>query len=183
MDSSGSAPIPPAASAPHRTAHLGWRLLALVYDLFPAFALAIAYGAVLTGAAALAGRPDLSGLAWAGPLIALGLWATIGAYFVLSWARGGQTLGMRPWGLRVVGDDGKAAARAALLKRYAWATLPAVLVIELAGLMPWDDARLPFGVAAAVAVSGWLWAAVDRDHVPLHDRLSRTRLVRRVSAA
>ncbi|HAI58664.1 MAG TPA: hypothetical protein DCM32_02135 [Xanthomonadaceae bacterium] len=166
-----------------RPAHLGWRLLALVYDLFPAFALTIAYGALITGVAALAGQPDLSDLRWFKPLNALGLWAAVGAYFVLSWARGGQTLGMRPWALRVVGDDGAPAARAALLKRYAWATLPAVAVIGLAGLVPWNDARLPFGVAAAVAVLGWLWAAIDRDRAPLHDRLSRTRLVRRVNAA
>ena len=166
-----------------RTAHLGWRLLALVYDLFPAFALTIAYGALVTGVATLAGRPDISDLHWLKPLNALGLWAAIGAYFALSWARGGQTLGMRPWALRVVGVDGERAPRLSLAKRYAWATLPAVVVIELAGLVAWDDARLPFAAAAGVAALGWLWAAVDREGVPLHDRLSGTRLVRRVNAA
>ena len=165
-----------------RPAHVGWRLLALTYDLFAVFALSIAFGAVLTLVAWALGHPDLSDLPWMGPLIALGLWAVIGAYFVVSWARGGQTLGMRPWRLRVVGADGRPASIRALVQRYAFATAPAVIAIEIAGLVSWPDARVPFSIAAGVALAGFAWAFVDRERVPLHDRLSATRFVRLVSA-
>lgn len=173
-----TAPLPEARPAP-----LGWRLLALVYDLFPAFALCLAFGAAVTALAWALGHPDLSDLPWAGPLLATGVWAFAGAYFVLSWHRGGQTLGMRPWRLRVVGAEGRPAAFAALAKRYAWATLPAFVGLELAALLPWPTPDAPFWVAGALALAGWLWALVDRDHLPLHDRLSGTRFVRLVSAA
>lgn len=172
---------PPAPAA--RPAHVGWRLVALTYDLFAVFALSIAFGAVLTAVAYALGHPDLSDLPWMGPLIALGLWAVIGAYFVLSWARGGQTLGMRAWRLRVVGSDGRPAPLRALLRRYAWATAPAVVAIEIAGLLRWPNAWWPFGIAAGVALAGFAWALVDRERLPLHDRLSATRFVRLISAA
>ncbi len=164
-------------------AHLGWRLLALLYDLFPAFALCLLFGAGVTAFAWALGHPDLSDLPWAGPLLALGVWAFMGAYFVLSWARGGQTLGMRPWRLQVVAVSGRPAAVGALLKRYAWATAPAFIALELAALVAWSAAATPFWIALAVLVGGWVWCVVDRDGVPLHDRLSATRFVRRVSAA
>ena len=38
------------------------------------------------------------------------MWLLVGAYFVLSWGRGGQTMGMRPWRLRVLAADGKPAS-------------------------------------------------------------------------
>lgn len=166
-----------------RPAHLGWRLLALTYDLFPAFALVVAFGAIVTALAAVAGQPDLSATPWAGPLLATGVWAFAGAYFVLSWARGGQTLGMRPWRLRVVGANGHAAAPGALFQRYAWATLPAFVGLELAALVAWPAPGTPFWIAAGLALGGWFWAFIDREGLPLHDRLSGTRLVRVLSAA
>jgi uncharacterized RDD family membrane protein YckC len=166
-----------------RAAGLGWRLLALVYDLFPAFALALAFGAIVTAIAAALGHPDLSGLPWMAPLLVLGVWAFTGGYFVLSWSRGGQTLGMRPWRLKVVTPLGGQPSRAALLRRYAAATVPAIAAVELAALLPGIERLLPFWIGAGVALAGLLWALVDRDGAALHDRLSGTRFVRLVSAA
>ena len=89
---------------PTRDAHIGWRLLALVYDLFPVAGLWFLVAAVfvlLHGDAVTGGA-----LGW---LEFVALWSVTGAYAILSWRRGGQTLGMRPWRLRVRAPDGGAA--------------------------------------------------------------------------
>ena len=38
-------------------------------------------------------------------MVFIALWAAIGAYAVVSWRRGGQTIGMRAWRLRVTGPQ------------------------------------------------------------------------------
>ena len=78
-----------------------------------------------------------------------------GLYAVLSWGRGGQTLGMRPWRLKVVAANGSAPQWGALCMRYTVATLS----LLLAGI-------------------GFWWAWVDRDQLTWHDRASGTRMVR-----
>lgn len=166
-----------------RPASLGWRLLALVYDLFPVFALALVFGALVTAVAAAFGHPDVSDLPWMAPVLVIGLWAFTGGYFVFSWSRGGQTMGMRPWRLKVVTPEGATPSRAALVRRYAAATVPAIVVIELVALLPGIDRMLPFWIGGGVAVAGLLWSLLDRDGAALHDRLSNTRFVRLISAA
>jgi uncharacterized RDD family membrane protein YckC len=161
-----------------RPAHLGWRLLALVYDLFPVFALVLAFGAVVTALAAAIGHPDLSALPWMGPLIVFGAWSAAGAYFVLSWSRGGQTLGMRPWRLKVVAIDGTLASRMTLVRRYAFATVPAILSIGLVALVPGIEPLLPFLIGAGIAALGPLWSLLGRDGTALYDRLAGTHFVR-----
>lgn len=170
--------IPQARPAP-----LGWRLLALVYDFFPVFALALVFGALVTAVAAALGHPDISDLPWMKPILVVGLWGFTGGYFVISWARGGQTLGMRPWRLKVVTPEGATPTRASLLRRYAAATVPAILAVFVVALLPGIDRLLPFWVGSGVAAAGLLWSLVDRDGAALHDRLSGTRFVRLVSAA
>src|SRR3546814_1482331 len=71
----------------------------------------------------IAGHPDvhdniapLSGLQW---LLWITCWLLSGLYAVVSWRRGGQTLGMRPWRLAVVGADGSVPSWRALCGRYA----------------------------------------------------------------
>src|SRR3546814_7402112 len=58
----------------------------------------------------------LSGLQW---LLWITCWLLSGLYAVVSWRRGGQTLGMRPWRLAVVGADGSVPSWRALCVRYA----------------------------------------------------------------
>lgn len=137
---------------------VGWRLLALVYDALPVLALWLAVGAVFTVGYTLAGhgvreniRP-FSALQW---IEWLCCWLVTGAYAVLSWRRGGQTLGMRPWRLRVIAADGGEASVRALCKRYAVGTLSL-----LAGGL------------------GFWWAWIDRDRLTWHDRASGTRMQR-----
>ncbi len=142
----------PARAPAAAPAHLGWRVLALVYDFFPVLALWFAAsGAVLL---ARGGEPVVPGSAASWLEMAF-LWLVTGAYAVLSWRRGGQTLGMRPWRLKVVGSDGRPVAARALALRYAVATV----------------SLLAFGL-------GFLWSLADRERRTWHDRVAGTRMVR-----
>lgn len=137
---------------------LGWRLLALLYDLWPVLALWMLVSAVFNVGYTLSGHAAREYIA---PFTALWwcLWLVcwwVGAgYAVLSWARGGQTLGMRPWRLRLVSLDGTPPTRLALLKRYAVGNLSLLL-----------------------GGAGFWWAWVDRDRLTWHDRVSGTGLIR-----
>lgn len=135
-----------------------WRMLALLYDLWPAVALwmllsaAFTLGYYLTGHGARQNIAPFSALQIA---LWLACWLVTGAYAVISWRRGGQTLGMRPWRLKVVAADGGAPSWRALCMRFAVATFSSLLV----GL-------------------GFWWAWVDRKKLTWHDRASGTRMVR-----
>lgn len=101
-------------------AALGWRLLAAVYDLLPLLALWMLVSAALL--LARGGEPVVPGSATAWIELVL-LWAVAGLYAGLSWRRGGQTMGMRAWRLRVVDASGSSPAARAVALRYAVATL------------------------------------------------------------
>jgi len=77
-----------------------------------------------------------------------------GAYFVGFWTRGGQTLPMKTWHIRVVRRDGAPLGFGRAIHRY----LLALLGTLAAGL-------------------GFAWALLDRDRQFLHDRLAGTALV------
>lgn len=99
----------------------------------------------------------LSGSALSGWLrhaFQLYLFLVIGLYFAGSWRRGGQTLAMRTWKLRVVGADGSRISVRQAVLRYlcAWPCL------ALGGI-------------------GILYAPLDRERQFLHDRLAGTRIV------
>ena len=148
-------PSPPAPARPL----LGWRLLALVYDALPVVALWMLLSTAFTFGYTFLGRHPVaeniapfSALQW---LLWLCCWIVTALYATLSWRRGGQTLGMRPWRLKVVGADGGVPAAGQLWMRYAIGSLSL-----LAGGL------------------GFWWAWIDRDRLAWHDRASGTRLVR-----
>ena len=151
----GSSP-PPAPARPL----LGWRLLALVYDALPVVALWMLLSTAFTFGYTFLGRHPVaeniapfSALQW---LLWLCCWIVTALYATLSWRRGGQTLGMRPWRLEVVAANGGEPTTRVLWQRYAMATLS----LLAAGLGLW-------------------WAWVDREGLTWHDRASGTRLQRR----
>jgi uncharacterized RDD family membrane protein YckC len=154
-DPSASTPDSKPRSA--QPAHLGWRLLAMVYDLFPLLALWFATSAIVYFARGQVPVRPGSVAAWS--LLAL-LWAVTGAYFVMSWRRGGATIGMRPWRLKVLAADGRPAIFGALCLRYVVATLS----LSVAGL-------------------GFAWALFDDEHRCWHDIAAGTRFVRMDPAA
>ncbi|MEN1941659.1 RDD family protein [Luteimonas sp. MJ174] len=148
--------VPASASARHG-AFIGRRMLSMLYDLLPVLALWFLLGFLFALGYTLAGhgtRENIepwSLLQW---LLWLCCWAITGGYATVSWRRGGQTLGMRPWRLRVVTADGGMPAWPAMWLRYAVATL-----------------------SLAAAGLGFWWAWIDRDRLTWHDRAAGTRVV------
>ncbi len=149
---------PAVDSAARHPPLIGWRMLALVYDLLPVVALwfLVAVPFVLLDVA-ISGDvrhniPPFSLLWWLLWLACLGV---TGLYATASWKRGGQTLGMRPWRLRVTGSDGGAPGGRALWLRY-----------------------LVGGLSLLAGGLGFWWAWVDRDRLTWHDRASGTRMLR-----
>jgi uncharacterized RDD family membrane protein YckC len=135
-------------------ASLWLRLAAAIYDLFPLLALwMVSAGIVLLAAH---GEVDVAHPSFAYRFaLRSALVAVTAAYFVVSWSRGGQTIGMRAWRLRVVGADGRA--------------------------LTWARALLRFGVALISLVAlgaGFIWCLVDREKRAWHDLAARTVLVR-----
>lgn len=139
---------------PSEPAPLWLRLGAAVYDLFPLVALWMLVAALFLlgarGAVDVAHPPFAYHLA-----LQLALLGVTAAYFVVSWSRGGQTIGMRAWRLRVVDAGGRA--------------------------LPWPRALLRF-VAAIVSLGalglGFLWCLFDRDGRAWHDMAARSIVAR-----
>ena len=146
-----TAPTPPRA-------HIPWRLLALFYDLWPVMALWF-LTAVPFMLVDVAIHDDVrhniepfSLMQW---LLWLTCWAVAGIYATWSWRRGGQTLGMRPWRIRLVTADGTTPGWGDLWRRYLVGTAS----LLLGGI-------------------GFFWAWFDRDRLTWHDRASNTHIVR-----
>jgi uncharacterized RDD family membrane protein YckC len=133
------------------------RAAALVYDAFLLAALLMIFTVAalfLTHGKAIV--PETAG-DWV-YLYRAGLVAVIAGYYIVNWLRSGQTLGMRAWRLRAVDSSGNRMSLAAALLRAAL------------GFLAWAPAAL-----------GVLWLYLDPDHLALHDRFSRTRVVRLTS--
>jgi uncharacterized RDD family membrane protein YckC len=135
------------------SAGFGRRLAALFYDSLLLAALLITYTAValvFTRGEAL--TEHSAGLWWY--LYRAGEILLIAGYFVLNWTRSGQTLGMRAWHLHALTDSGKPLTFAPAVLRF------------LCAVLAWTPAAL-----------GVLWLYVDPNHLALHDRLSKTRVL------
>ena len=150
--------VPATATPPRPRALVGWRLLSLFYDLWPVAALwmlvavpFVALDAFIAGDV----RHNIAPGSLLSQLQFLCSLAVAGGYATLSWRRGGQTLGMRPWRLKLVTADGGTAGWKALWLRY----LVGLLSLAAGGL-------------------GFWWAWIDRDRRTWHDRASGTHLVR-----
>jgi uncharacterized RDD family membrane protein YckC len=135
------------------SAGFGRRVAALLYDsvLLAALLVIFTSGAVfLNHRVAL--EPKTAGT-WV-YLYRAGLVAVIAGYYLLNWTRSGQTLGMRAWHLRAVTESGKPVGWKAAALRFVF------------GILAWAPAAL-----------GVLWLYADSEHLALHDRLSKTRVI------
>ena len=142
MDSGALAPPGPTVPG------IGRRVLSMLYESLIVFAVAFFAGLAFYGAThgRLSGNTRL--------VFQLYLFLILGAYFIACWSRGGRTLPMQTWKMRVGRADNLpiGVGRAALRYVLAWPSL------------------LLFGV-------GVFWAFFDRDRQFLHDRLAGTRVV------
>jgi uncharacterized RDD family membrane protein YckC len=140
------------------SAGFGRRFAALVYDAVLLSALLMIYTAAsiaFTKGQVAVSRESAGGWFYAYRAGELGV---IAGYYILNWVRSGQTLGMRAWHLRAVSDLGKPLSGASAALRF------------LCGFLAWPPAAL-----------GVLWLYLDPDHLAIHDRLSKTRVVHVVS--
>lgn len=168
---------PPTAHYPS----LFRRLASLGYEGLIVAAILVAGGLAFYGAAALLRS---IGMATGVPtslervLLQVFLAALLGAYFVRSWSRGGQTLAMKAWKLRLVRTDGSVVGAGQALLRFVLAGL--VLGAGAAAAM-WlwrHPGSVPGWLGALPAVVDLGWILSDRERQFLHDRLTRTRVVR-----
>jgi uncharacterized RDD family membrane protein YckC len=134
-------------------AGFGRRLAALVYDGFLLVALLMIFtGAALFFTHGAAVLPATAG-AWV-YVYRAGLVLVIVGYYTVNWLRSGQTLGMRAWRLRTVSASGQSLTWRAAILRACF------------GFIAWAPAAL-----------GVLWLYLDPEHLALHDRLSKTRVI------
>lgn len=132
------------AAPPVEYASLPRRLAAGFYDLFPLAAVLMAATALLFP---LTRERIAPGTLW----YQLYLAAIAFLYYGVSWRRGGQSIGMKAWRLRVVREDG--------------------------GALSWRDVavRSAVGVVACAAAGlGLLAALLDPRRRMWHDRAART---------
>jgi uncharacterized RDD family membrane protein YckC len=151
-------------------ASLARRVGAIVYDALAVTAIVMVVG-LLCQLATAGHVAEGNHIAWwYQPLQGL----VVASYFLVSWTRGGQTLGMRPWRIRVAALDGGRVVWARALLRLAVGALPLLgLGIFFAGTMRW---------ALWAPVIGWaIWllpALIDPRRRALHDLAAGTMLVR-----
>ena len=148
------------------------RIFSMLYEATLLFAVAFiatwlfqfaAGGAIVTG--------------WQRTALQAYLAAVFAAYFMWCWLRGGQTLAMKAWGIRLVVPGKAGVPPAVAIKRlvFAGAFVGAFCAALLGAFMhrnPW----IAF-ITLAISGSGMGWALFDRDRQFLYDRLAGTRLV------
>ena len=162
-----------ATGSPQTLATPGlWRrMAAFVYEgtlLFGVLFVAVyLYSSLTQQRHALEGRTGLQAFAF----------IVLAIYFVVFWSRGGQTVAMKTWRLRVITVDGTPLTRWRALARYvlAWLWfLPSLLAVYLSGLSGGV-------VVSVVPLAGMAaYAALTRLHPDrqfLHDVICGTRLV------
>jgi len=127
-----------------KTPGLPRRLASMLYEALLLFA--VAFFAAWVFLFASGGRDATVG--WLRLALQLFIAAVFAAYFLSCWLRGGQTLAMKAWRIRLVEVTPRKA-----LARLLWAGI-----------------FVPTGISI-------VWAWFDRDRQFLHDRLAGTRLV------
>lgn len=133
------------------------RLAAALYDGFAVLALWMFVAALVL--LLFPGRVDLAQPPpFYNAVLRSALFAATALYYVLSWLRGGQTIGGRAWQLRVVDADGGTLNTPRALLRFAIA------------LVSWSAAGL-----------GFLWCLVDRQRRSWHDLAAGTLVAHQAS--
>lgn len=144
----------PGETATRQFCGLGRRLLVMAYDAVAVIALMMAVTAFLLF------TPLGRQTAIKDPLPTLVLLVVWFLYLAWCWRRGGLTLGMRAWRVRLVFDDGDTPGWGRCLLRF---------VVSL--------------VSAASLGLGFMWALFDRDRRTWHDIAGGSSLIRAPAAS
>ncbi|RUL71471.1 RDD family protein [Dyella choica] len=149
------------------TCPLWRRLFALLYDLVAILAIVMVVGLICQ--LATHGRLITTGTQvhiawWYQPLQGF----VVAAYFLVSWLRGGQTLGMRPWRIRIAGNGGARLTLKQALLRLAAAAIPLLLLL----LAPSLGLRAALWTVAAAWSAWFAVALIDPRHRAVHDLLA-----------
>lgn len=164
-------PNDPKTTAP--PSPLWRRLLALAYDLLIVIAIVMTVG--LLCQLATGGKLIQTGAgtvipAWYQALQGL----VVSAYFLSAWRRGGQTVGMRPWHIRVTRDDGGVATWQQCVIRLLVAGAPLVLLM----LDPVIGLRATLWTLLIVWTCWFAVALLDPRRRALHDLAAGTEIRR-----
>ena len=149
------------------------RLVALVYDLLIVVAIVMVVGLVCQ--LATGGR-----LISTGTHVVIPIWyqalqcVVVAAYFIASWRRGGQTVGMRPWHILVSRDDGGTISLQQAVIRVLVAAAPMLLLV----LEPVLGLRATLWTVLGAWVLWFAVALVDPRRRALHDLAADTELRR-----
>lgn len=149
------------------------RLAALVYDLLAVTAIVMVIG--LLCQLATGGK-----LITTGTQVRIPFWyqllqgTTVASYFISSWRHGGQTLGMRPWRIRLTRNDGGVPSWPQALLRVAVAAAPLLLLM----LAPVFGLRATLWIALLAWVGWFAPALFDPRRRAVHDLLAQTELRR-----
>lgn len=163
--------MPPALVTPDQPCPLWRRMTALVYDALIVVAIVMVVGLlcqVATGGKLISTGAHTVIPVWYQALQGL----VVAGYFVSSWLRGGQTVGMRAWRIRLTDAHGNGVSMRHALIRLGMAAAPLALLV-LAN--PLGLKSTLWAVLAAWAV----WFAVglfDRRRRALHDVVALTEI-------
>jgi uncharacterized RDD family membrane protein YckC len=105
------------------------------------------------------------------------VFAVLGAYFVWFWSRGGQTLAMQTWQIRLLTSKGRPVSKLRALGRYllSWLWfLPALSMVWISGLKS-TALSLCALVAGVLAYAALTWLHPRRQY--WHDAVCGTQLV------
>lgn len=171
MSNAAAAPPAPASASPLATPGLLRRMAVFAYEgvlLFGVlFAVGYLWSALTQQRHALQGQSGLQAF----------VFVVLAVYFVVFWSRGGQTVAMRAWEVRLVTADGAPVGPGRALLRYLASWLwfvPALLAARLAGLRSALEIFVLLGVGVAAYA---LLALLHPQRQFLHDALCGTRLV------
>lgn len=158
------------------------RLAAMLYDALSMIALwFVATFAMLPltgGEAILASSQGLLGHFYHALLVMLAV-----AYFGLCWTRGGQTLGMKAWRIRLETMDGRSPGWAAALIRFATGAamvLPAILGLWYLRAPGWSFSDLMAALLLLPMLANLSWIPRGGAGRSLQDIAGRLRVVRRI---
>jgi uncharacterized RDD family membrane protein YckC len=147
------------------------RLASLLYEMLIVAAILVA----ASFASIHAATTHLEGLSRT--LFQAYLLSIVGTYFVWCWCRGGQTLPMKVWQLRLVDSNRASVSARRAIARYLLAASafgPAAVGALVLGTQP--HAMLGWFALAPGALT-LLWSLIDSEGQFLHDRLAGTRIV------